>query len=180
MVVGLSTIRIMAKPKLFIFVGYPGAGKTSVAKLIEQRTGATHLWADHIRRQMFNEPTHSRTESAQLYRDLNDQTGKLLAAGKSVIFDTNFNFYYDRELLRNIASDNGAKTVLIWVTTKRELARQRAVVTPLTRNGYDAPIPELDFDRMTGNLQPPKPAEKAIMIDGTNLDADAVYEALDI
>jgi len=167
------------KPTLYLFVGYPGAGKTTIAKLIETRTGAVHLWADHIRQQMFADPTHSREESKLLYDKLNDETAAWLQQGKSVIFDTNFNFYDDRELLRRIAADNGAETKLIWVTTPRDVAHQRAVhesndqVTRIFGN-----MPETDFQRIAGNLQPPRPDEQAIEIDGTNLNVDDAYRLL--
>lgn len=169
------------KPTLYLFVGYPGAGKTTIAKLIETRTNAVHLWADHIRQSMFAQPTHSRTESKLLYDKLNAETAAWLKQGRSVIFDTNFNFFNDRQLLRKIASDNNANTVLLWVTTPVELAKKRAV------NSSDnqptrvlGKMSEADFERIRSNLQPPRPAEKAITIDGSDVRVDAVYRLLDL
>ena len=78
----------MTRPKLYLFVGYPGAGKTTASKIIAQHTGATHLWADHVRGKMFERPLHSVDESHQLYERLNQRTAELLAAGQSVIYDT--------------------------------------------------------------------------------------------
>jgi predicted kinase len=168
------------KPTLYLFVGYPGAGKTHVAKLIEDRTGAEHLWADCIRQERFPNPTHSRAESKQLYDELNAITAQLLSEGKSVIFDTNFNFYDDRQLLRHIAADNDAKTMLIWVNTPKATSYQRAVHGKVSRNGYAVNITETDFERMAGNLQPPHADEHAVAIDGTQLDPPTVYRALGI
>ena len=76
----------MAKPKLYLFVGYPGAGKTTVAKIIEEASAAEHIWADHERRKLFMTPTHSHEESKALYEQLNEQTANLLKAGTSVLF----------------------------------------------------------------------------------------------
>lgn len=169
------------KPTLYLFVGYPGAGKTTIAKLIETRTQAIHLWADHIRQEMFAEPSHSREESKLLYDKLNAETATWLSRGRSVIFDTNFNFYDDRELLRTIARDNGADTVLIWVTTPIKIARQRAIkgVHDKATRVYGN-MTAADFERIAGNLQPLRPDEQAIQIDGTNLMVDAAYAALSI
>lgn len=169
------------KPTLFLFVGYPGAGKTSVAQLIESRTHAVHLWADHVRKQMFEQPCHSRNESKQLYDYLNSQASELLAAGTSVIFDTNFNFYDDRQLLRKIASDNAANTVLIWVNTPIDLSRTRAV----HESDHDdkrvyGNMTATDFERIAGNFQPPDASESAVAIDGTKLIAGDVYAQLKI
>lgn len=168
------------KPILYLFVGYPGAGKTHVAKLIEDRTGAEHLWADCIRQERFPNPTHSRTESKQLYDELNTKTAQLLASGRSVIFDTNFNFYADRQLLRQIAVDNNAQAVLIWVNTPKAVSHQRAVHGKASRNGYAINITEADFERMAGNLEIPKDSEQAIAIDGTHLEPTVVYQALSV
>jgi predicted kinase len=84
------------KPTLFLFLGYPGAGKTTAAQFIQQKTGAELLWADFERRQMFGQPTYSEAENDELYGYLDKQAAHILNQGKSVIFDTNFNFLIDR------------------------------------------------------------------------------------
>ena len=75
-------------------LGYPGAGKTTAAKVIHSLTGATHLWADHERRKLFATPNYSHAENIELYDKLNKTAAELLQQGKSVIFDTNFNFFH--------------------------------------------------------------------------------------
>lgn len=170
----------MNKPKLYLFIGYPGAGKTTVAKIISEITGAVHLWADAERHKLFKRPTHSEAESLQLYDRLNHQAAGLLAAGRSVVFDTNFNFYADRKKLREIAARSGAETVLIWVTLPKALAKSRSVGVADPRNGYAVGMTEEQFETITAKLQPPAKGEKVIKISGAKLDRRTVKQLLSL
>jgi predicted kinase len=169
----------MKTPVLFLMLGYPGAGKTTAALEIHKASGATHLWADHIRRERFDPPTYTHQENIQLYSHLNELAAELLAAGNSVIFDTNFNFYKDREHLRKIAEAHGARNILVWVTTPKDIARQRAIkdahqqTTRILGN-----MPLKDFERMSGNLQPPREGEPYVEIDGTKISTDYIKHEL--
>lgn len=169
----------MSKPKLFIFVGAPGAGKTTAARLIQQLTGAVHLWADNERWKMFDRPSHSAEESRRLYDHLNQTTSQLLEAGKSVIFDTNFNHLADRDLLRQIARDHKSEVVLIWLTTPDQVAHERAVHSDTTRNGYTVNMTHEMYENIVSKLEPPTEDENPIKIDGTKLDAATIKQHLD-
>ena len=162
----------MHTPVLYLFIGYPGAGKTTVAQMLNTITGATHIWADHERRKRYGEPTHSAAESKKLYEALNDEAAALLAGGTSVIFDTNFNFRADRDKLRAIAQAAGARTVILWITTPVDVAKQRAVDSENTRNGYTTPMSPAQFDTIARKLEPPTEDEKVIKIDCTDIDED--------
>lgn len=168
----------MTKPKLYMFIGYPGAGKTTVSKIIADNTGAAHLWADRERHKMFDRPTHSQQESLRLYDDLNKRAEQFLAAGRSVVFDTNFNFYADRQKLRDIADRQGAETVIVWIVTPKEAAKIRAVNTTDSRNGYNAGMTEEQFDSIVAKLEPPTEDEKVIKIDSAKLDPQTVLALL--
>ncbi|MDB5164189.1 MAG: hypothetical protein JWS12_807 [Candidatus Saccharibacteria bacterium] len=160
-------------------LGYPGAGKTTTAKIIHELTGAELLWADHARREMFTTPTHSPSENLELYNHLNDKAASLLARGRSVIFDTNFNFYKDREHLRQIANRRGAKTLLVWVTAPKELAKQRATdSTPLQHTRILGNMPATVWERLSSNLQPPRPDELTLQVDGTKVSPDYIRSLL--
>lgn len=167
------------KKTLFLMLGYPGAGKTTAAKIIHELTGAEHLWADHERRERFGTPSYDHEETLKLYAGLNEVVEKSLTEGQSVIFDTNFNFYKDREHLRSIATENNATTVLVWVRTPKEIAKQRAVVDAHKHQtrilGH---MPESHFERIAEGLEPPKSDEKSIQLDGTHLDAEYVRTKL--
>ena len=168
----------VTQPTLFLLVGYPGSGKTTTSEHIRDLTGAVHIWADYERRIMFGNPTHLPDESLKLYERLNNKTEQLLSEGKSVIFDTNFNFYKDRQHLRDIAAKYHARTVVVWITTPKETAKQRAVHERTLRNYYEYVLPETDFERMSNHLEEPSDDEHPIKLDGTNITIESVATAL--
>jgi len=169
------------KPKLYLFVGYPGSGKTTVAKYIEEQTNATHLWADQERQIMFGYPTHSLDESQQLYDALDKKAEQLLARGKNVIFDTNFNYRADRQLMRNLGSRLNAKTYLIWLITPKKVAKTRALHhTHRDKNGYLITMTEQEFNHLCDHLEPPTATEQPIKIDGTDIDYVALKKQLNL
>jgi predicted kinase len=169
------------KPTLYLFMGFPGAGKTTIARIIRDATDGVHLWADFERHVMFDEVKHTTEESRVLYDHLNRVTDQLLGQGKCVIYDTNFNFRKDRDRVRQIAAKNGADAKLVWVTTDRNVAEERA-----TQNAADqdtrvwGDMAKSDFDRLSDNLQPPDEDEHAIQIDGSHADEATIKAALEL
>ncbi len=168
----------MGKPVLYLFLGYPGAGKTTVAQLIAKHTGAVHIWADLERHKLFDQPTHDEAESRQLYDKLNQTTAQLLSQGKSVVFDTNFNRFDDRELLRGIAAKHGAESKLVWLTTPTDVAKERAVHANVVRNGYEFKMSAEQFSKIASHLEPPREDEKVIKISGIKIDSNEVMQLL--
>lgn len=169
----------MQRATLYLMVGYPGSGKTTTSLIIKELTGAVHIWADHERGKMFEKPTHDKAESRQLYDVLNGRVSNLLAKGKSVIFDTNFNFYKDRQYMRDIAAGHGADVKLLWVQTDKQVAKERAThITHSYRNGYKVRMPGEHFDRMASNLEPPRADEHPILIDDAQISPEYIATKL--
>ncbi len=166
---------------LYLMLGYPGSGKTTTAKLIAELTGAEHLWADHVRREMYKQPTYSHLENLHLYTHLNDMTDQLLSVGKSVVFDTNFNFYKDRQHLREIASRYKVRTIVVWVNAPKDLAKQRATVDAHlhAHTRVLGHMPVEHFERISENLEPPHDNEDVVEIDGTKVTADYIRTKLE-
>jgi predicted kinase len=171
----------MSKKRLYLFVGYPGTGKTTAAKLIHEASGAQHLWADKIRKELFGTPNLTVEQTNVLYAQLNQMTADLLHDGQSVIFDTNFNFYKDRELLRELATKEDAELVLLYMTTPKDLARKRAVeATEDHGTRVWGKMESADFERISSNLEPPLPSEHAVELNGTTLDLETIKQQLDL
>lgn len=162
-------------------LGYPGSGKTTTAKAVHELTGATHLWADKIRKERFGTPVYTSAETRELYDHLNQVADELLATGQSVIYDTNFNFYRDRQKMRDLATKHGANSKLLWVRVDKPLAHARATagtVSDPTR--ILGTMPTEAFDRLSGNLQEPSPDEHAIEVDGTKVSVEYIKSLLSL
>lgn len=169
----------MKQLRLYLMLGYPGAGKTTASKIISNMTGAVHIWADHERQLMFKNPSHSQIESNTLYDHLNKRTKELLADGHSVVFDTSFNRYKDRQHLRAIADKYGAKTIVIWINTSKNLSQKRAThENQAIRNHHPAVMGKEEFLKIISHFEPPRQDEEYYAIDGEGLDPESLSPVL--
>lgn len=169
----------MAKNTLYMMLGYPGAGKTTTAKVIHKLTGAIHLSSDTLRTSLFPKPKFTPMEHEQLYAELDRLCGQLLADGKDVVYDANLNRYQHRREKYDICKRTGALSVLIWVKTSRELARERAMHDSRRHLWPPGEKPDNMFNRIADIIEPPRAGEPYIKIDGTRVSAKYVAARLD-
>ena len=103
----------------------------------------------------------------------------MLSEGKSVVYDTAFNHYSDREKLQNIAGEYNGKVIVVWVKAPKDLAKERAQNTHLhkpTRVLGD--MSDEHFELLSEKLEPPTRSEFVIELDGTKLTPEYVQEKL--
>jgi len=168
----------MAQPILYMLLGYPGAGKTTAAKILEKLTGAHRLTSDEERLKMFPDPKFTQDEHAYLYKRLDEETEELLTNGQSVIYDANLNRYAHREEKYRICQRANAKPVLIWLNTARDISKTRATdktrykLWPLNETA------EAMFSRIADLIETPREDESPIIITGSNLSPEKVQAAL--
>lgn len=159
-------------------LGYPGAGKTTTAHILSEVTGAVRLSSDDFRFAMFAKPTFSDEEHATLYRTLDFVTEMLLKIGVSVIYDANLNRYQHRHEKYEICERTGAQSVVLWLRTERELAKERAVHED---RAHFAPKDEtLDnmFERITSVFEAPHADEPTIVVNGQDVTGDSLRQIL--
>ena len=163
-------------------LGFPGAGKTTVAEHIHELTGAVHLSSDKIRLELFPDPQFTEEEHASLYKQIDERTEQLLREGKSVIYDANLNRYIHRKEKYDICARTNARAQLVWVQTDTELSKQRATVLGVN-DPARRPFGNLDatvFDRLAGQIELPREDENPLIINGHEVTRETIAKALGI
>jgi predicted kinase len=167
-------------PVVYLTVGFPGAGKTTICSHISDITGAHHIWADYERKSRFQDPKYTLEENDALYGTLNAELETHLASGRDVIYDTAFNYYHDRELIRGISRKYSYDTVIIWVKISRDIAKNRAIYpddSATTR--ILGAMSEPDFERLCDLLEEPRQNERTIAIEGQDMTREKVADLLE-
>lgn len=171
----------MSKPTLYLMLGYPGAGKTTVSEFIAELTDAVHINSDQFRLNMFKKPLKiTDAQHDKMYDMLDYMTLEILKSGKSVIYDANLNRYIHRQDKYDIANEAEADTKLIWVKTDIETARRRA-----TENAGQHPdhrpfgnMKKSIFDRLVKQIELPKKNEEPIIIPGEEISLARIRRAI--
>ncbi|HKR81970.1 MAG TPA: ATP-binding protein [Candidatus Saccharimonadales bacterium] len=164
--------------KLYLMLGYPGAGKTTTAKMIAEQTGAVRLSSDELRFMMFEQPHFTNDEHNTVYRTLDYLTELLLNHGVSVIYDANLNRFQHRQEKYAICERVGAEAVLLWLKTPRDLAKERALHEDRSHFAPKDETLESMFERITEVFEPPTETEHPIVLDGTHVTPGALHDIL--
>jgi predicted kinase len=167
----------MQKPILYMMLGIPGSGKTSVSEYIADITKAVHISSDQFRKHMFDNPENiTETEHDQIYSMLDYIATQILKSGKSVIYDANLNQYVHRQEKYAICARTGAAPKLIWVKTDKEIARLRAT-EHADRHPEHRPFGNMrpeTFERLLEQMEEPRNDEKATIIKGDEINISEI------
>ena len=114
------------KPILFYMIGYPGAGKTTLAKCLSDNYGCMHIYGDKMAFELFGIPKYTKEEADILYQSMDDWAIETLLSGRSVIYDVSANTYLKRRRLVGLAKSCHSLPVGLWVKTPLKVAIHRA------------------------------------------------------
>lgn len=168
----------MNKPTLHLLMGLPGAGKTTLARVLQKLTKAARLSSDDYRLIIYPEPTFSQKEHDDLYALIDHSAEHLLAAEHDVIYDANLNRYSHRKEKYDLAKKYNANVILWWVCTPKELAKERRVKEQDKNLIPEGETSERMFDRIADILEEPGTDEKYIEVDGTKISEDEIRKLL--
>jgi predicted kinase len=93
-------------PIILLFCGLPGVGKTTLARSVASRIGASVLSSDKIRKELIRYPTYTRVEGRLIYDVLMLLTKYLTAAGIDCILDATFNRERSRKEVKRLCSND--------------------------------------------------------------------------
>jgi nucleoside diphosphate kinase len=79
----------LSKPVLICLYGFPGSGKSYVARNLASGIQLAHVSGDRIRSELFENPRYDNQENAIITHLMNYMTDEFLSAGVSVVYDTN-------------------------------------------------------------------------------------------
>lgn len=147
--------------------GYPGAGKTHLARQLSETLHAAHVHGDRIRGELFTQPRYDKQENELINHLMLYMSEEFLHAGMSVIFDANASRLPQRRELRNIARRSKAEQLLIWLQIDAESAFARINKRDRRKSDdkYAAPYSKESFTQYIQHMQNPK-NEDYIVVSG--------------
>jgi predicted kinase len=164
---GTSKISL-AKPVLVCLYGFPGSGKSYVARNLADAVHIAHVSGDRIRSELFEHPRYDAQENAIITHLMNYMTHEFLNAGVSVVYDTNSLRASQRRTLRDLARTNKADYMLIWLQIDPDTAYARTQDRDrrTADDRFAQPQDENTFDRTLSGMQNPQPGEEYLVISG--------------
>ncbi len=147
-----------SSPVLYLTVGLPGVGKTTLARQIAESQGILRLTPDEWMAPLFGD------NDADGRRDILEGrmiwvAHQVLRGGSSVILDFGCWSAEERYAIRAIAEPVGATFDLRYVTIEEIERRARAVSRWEQTPGSTFAMSDADHDRFLALFHPPSPAE---------------------
>lgn len=151
--------RQRAFPALVVLVGPPGAGKSTLASRLAERTPVAVLSADAVRRLLAPEADFSFNETKRVQRAIRLAVGDLLHRNISVILDSPNLTEWERQPLYSLAELHSARLILVEVTAPTEVVMERlavgAGVAPLGAGSSGQPQTPRDVHLQQAQRQEP-------------------------
>lgn len=158
----------LTRPTLILLYGYPGAGKTFLARQLCEDLNAAHVHGDRIRYELFEQPRYDKQENQIVEHLMEYMTEEFLNAGISVVFDMNALRAAERKELRELARKHKADNLVIWLQIDADSAFDRVNKRDRRKadDKYTPPMDRNTFETFAGRMQNPQPNETYMVISG--------------
>lgn len=166
---------LSATPRLTVFFGLPGVGKTYVARRLATRIGGFHLLSDSIRKQLLGIPVgqhrfdgygrgiYNPEISRQTYVEMFRRAELFLRAGHNVILDATFLNEDSRQQCRELARRLRVPALFVLAECPERTVRQR-----LRRRAHAYSFSDADlsiYKGMKARFRPPGNSKDLVRID---------------
>jgi predicted kinase len=94
---------IPSKPTIICLYGFPGSGKSYVARNLADEIQLAHVSSDRIRSELFQSPRYDPQENAIVTHLMDYMSEEFLGSGVSIVYDTNALRIAQRRKLREVA-----------------------------------------------------------------------------
>jgi predicted kinase len=158
----------LAKPVLICLYGFPGSGKSYVARNLASSIQIANVSGDRIRSELFENPRYDTQENAIVTHLMNYMTHEFLSSGVSVVYDTNSLRVAQRRTLRDLARTNKAEFMLVWLQIDPDTAfartqdRDRRTID----DRFAQPQDNNTFNHILSGMQNPQAGEEYLVISG--------------
>ena len=158
---------ILSKPTLICLYGYPGSGKSYVARNLADEIQLANVSSDKIRSELFENPRYDAQENAIVTHLMDYMSEEFLNAGVGVVYDANALRSTQRRKLRELARKHHAEYLLIWLQIDVDSAFSRTQERDrrTSDDKYAEPQTKNTFDRQAAGMQNPQ-GEDYIVISG--------------
>lgn len=159
---------VLDKPVLLCLYGFPGSGKSYVARNLSSSIQMAHVSADRIRNELFQKPRYDAQENAVVLHLMNYMTSEFLEAGVSVVYDVGAYRLGQRRALRELARKHKAQYLLVWLQVDPDtaFARTQQRDRRTTDDRYAQPMDQDAFSKVSSAMQNPNPNEPYMVISG--------------
>lgn len=155
------------KPILIISYGYPGAGKSYIARQIAENFKVALVSTDKLRAELFDNPVFDSQENRLVGHLAMFMASEFLSSGVSVVFDGETIRNSQRRQLRDLARKNKADYLLIWIQLDADSAFSRSERRDRRTNDDKHAIQHTteSFSVLVNNMQNPQ-NENYVVVSG--------------
>lgn len=157
------------QPTAYLIHGFIGAGKTTFSKKLSKQTGAIRFTTDEWMIDLFGtNPPKSKfnTYYKNVDKLINKIAFKCLKSGVSVIFDSGFWSFKQREQMRKKLSKAGVNYVLYFVKTDENIMKKRTLQRTNKAPKDAFYINEEAIIELKKQFEPLKKHEKHVVVKG--------------
>jgi len=158
---------VLSKPTLICLYGFPGSGKSYVARNLTTELHLAHISSDRIRSELFQNPRYDAQENSIVNHLMDYMCEEFLNSGVSVVYDTNAIRIAQRRKLRETARKHKAELLLVWIQIDVDSAYNRTQDRDRRTmdDKYAEPQTRATFDRQLTGMQNPQ-GEDYVVISG--------------